>query len=347
VRLAVAVLAGLVLPPPALSAAAGSDPGAGALLRQSAAASESLSYAGTKYVAAWRPGATSSSLVDVRHEARAPLTVERAQPAAASPPPPYDDGVVLSGATLDSRLIGVLGAAYDLRLAGTGRCAGRDADVVEARRPGSGAVAGRFWLDAQTHLLLRREVYDDAGRRVRSSAFLDLQVAPADPVVPAAATRSDPARDSPDRVPRAEIDRLRAAGWPLPTALPGGFVLFDARSRSPGEPARTGRVLQLAYTDGLSTMSLFVQRGGLGRRPPAGFAARDVAGRPVWAREGVPERLVWAGGGRVLTLVSDAPDAAVVAAVAALPHDPPPDPGLLGRLRRGVSRLASWLNPFD
>jgi hypothetical protein len=57
--------------------------------------------------------------------------------------------------------------------------------------------------------------------------------------------------------------------------------------------------------------------------------------------------VVWQGGGRVWTLVSDGAESSVQAAVLALPHDPPADEGLRARLSRGVSRLAGMLNPFD
>jgi len=56
---------------------------------------------------------------------------------------------------------------------------------------------------------------------------------------------------------------------------------------------------------------------------------------------------VWPGGGRVWTLVSDAPDDVVLRAVAALPHDDLPRDGLRARLARGLARLGSMLNPFS
>jgi hypothetical protein len=54
-----------------------------------------------------------------------------------------------------------------------------------------------------------------------------------------------------------------------------------------------------------------------------------------------------AGGGRVWTLVSDAPSGAVSGAVEALPHEalPDDDDGWGARLGRGLRRLADAL-PF-
>jgi hypothetical protein len=45
----------------------------------------------------------------------------------------------------------------------------------------------------------------------------------------------------------------------------------------------------------------------------------------------------------VYTLIAAAPRDTVGQVVAALPHDG--DPGLLGRLARGLHRLLSWLTP--
>ncbi|HVM26242.1 MAG TPA: sigma-E factor regulatory protein RseB domain-containing protein [Mycobacteriales bacterium] len=308
------------------------------LLEDAARASRALTYSGTKYVAAWRPGGTSTSLVEVRHDPRGGL-VMTASPTAARAAD--DDAMVLAAASLDRALLAVLGDVFALSIAGTGRCTGRDADVVEARRP-TGTVAGRFWIDRDSRLLLRREVYDDAGHRVRSSAFLDLEMTPGSPVVTASAERRI-GRDNGSPVDEQRLEQLRAQGWHAPTDLPGGFVLFEARSRAHGDD---DEVLHLAYTDGLSTTSLFVQRGELGSEPPEGFVGRAVGDRPVWVHDGAPERMIWAGGERVWTLVSDAPDGATAAALQALPHDDLPDDGLRARLARGLSRLGSWLNPF-
>lgn len=148
----------------------------------------------------------------------------------------------------------------------------------------------------------------------------------------------NPAADSPP-----SPEQLRADGWQVPPDLPAGFELFDARL---SVPVPEEQVLHLAYSDGLSTLSLFAQRGRLGTEPPTGFAAEQVGGRPVWVRSGSPERVVWSGGGRVWTLVSDASPGTVRDAVAVLPRDVAPSQGLLPRLGRGAGRMLGMLSPF-
>jgi sigma-E factor negative regulatory protein RseB len=299
--------------------------GALAVLERAVQAGRTVGYRGRQSVATWRDAdERSATVLDVSHLPGHRSVLRTPNGSRAVP------GVAT--AALDPRVVSLLAASYDLSLAGSGRCTGRSATVVEARRD-DGEVAGRFWIDDASGLLLRREVYGEAGRRLRSSEFVDLEVRPAADVPPEQTT------DLP-----AAVEELRADGWRVPEGLPGGFRLFDARLSAPDEPEH---VLHLAYSDGLSTTSLFAQRGALGSAPPDGFRREDVGGRPVWVRADVPERVVWSGGGRVWTLVSDAPGDVVRDAVATLPRDRAERDGVLTRLGRGLGRLASALSPFD
>jgi sigma-E factor negative regulatory protein RseB len=315
------------------------------LLGEAAHASRTLAYAGTEYAATWGLAATST-LVEVEHVPGRGARVTRADGGGHA--------VVVPSVAVHDELLDVLADRYELRVTGEGRCTGRTAHVVEARRPGedgAAALAGRFWVDDDTGLLLRREVFDRAGRRLSASAFLDLSVLPDPSATPTAlrtASTRPRAAGASGELSRAELERLRAQGAVVPASLPGGFTLFSARTPQ-GTSAEGPGVLHLSYSDGLATTSLFSQPGSPGSTPPEGFASATVAGHPVWASSGAPRRLVWAGGGQVWTLVSDAPDDAVAAAVGALPHAamPAEDTGLRARLARGLSRLATALNPFS
>jgi hypothetical protein len=323
-----ALLGGL----PALAAPGSGEQRALVLLGAAADAARSRSYTGTQYVGTWRGPVQTSAVLDVVHRPGSGSTVTSSGAEHGGD----GRGVLLATPELDARLLRLLAESYDLAVVGDGRCAGRRADVVEARRPdrtGTGSVAGRFWLDHDTGLVLRREVYDEHGQRLRSSAFVDLQVERQVAEVPVGVL---PPRASGRRVALEEVS------WRPPQTLPGHLELFDARMRRHGD----ADVLHLAYSDGLSTLSVFAQRGGVHDRPGEGFHAERVQGSQVWVQPAAPERVVWQGHGRVFTLVSDASPGTVRAAVAALPHDRAPRGGLLARLGRGLSRLGSWLNPF-
>ena len=323
-------------------ASPGPTPGGGAgeeralrLLGAAATAARSLSYSGTQYVSTWRADAATSHVADIRHTPGSGSVVS-VRPTAGNA---GTESVTLAS-DLDMRLLRLLAEHYVLDVAGEETWTGRTARVVDVKRPGvdgDGAVAGRFWLDGQTSLVLRREVFDREGHLVRSSAYASLTVSPSY----AKLARSTLA---PQRLSPGEVEQLRADGWPIPAALPGDLELYDAKLK-----AHDGKdVLHLSYSDGLSTLSLFAQRGRLGSKPVAGFAKQRIGRAAVWVRSSPsPQRVVWGGSGRVFTVLTDAPPDAVRAVVQALPHDRAPKTGVLARLARGIARLGSWLNPFD
>jgi hypothetical protein len=307
------------------------EPRALRLLDRAASAAVTRSWRGTQYTGSWRDGVQSSSVLEVRHVPAVGSTITVLAPAAqagrSSSPPDL----------LDTRLLALLADRYALVVVGAGSCAGRPARVVEAHRRGQdgpAAVAGRFWIDDASGLVLRYEVLDEQGRTVRSSAFVDLVVTPD----PAEAVPDLPANRPATTTAVAEMD------WEPPPELPGGLGLYDVQLRR----HRGAEVLQAAYSDGLSTLSVFVQRGEVHGQVGDGSVQQGTGRATVWVRPGTPERVVWSGGGHTWTLLSDAPTTAVDDAVRALPHAPlPHGDGAIDRLGRGLSRVGSWLNPFD
>ena len=107
--------------------------------------------------------------------------------------------------------------------------------------------------------------------------------------------------------------------------------------------ADTSTVLDLGYSDGLSVISVFEQRGQLPASLP-GWRKATVAGHVIFVAGPDQRSLTWSGRGTVYTVVADAPTPTVDAVVGALPHDKPP--GFWKRMTRGLGRLASWANPF-
>jgi len=235
---------------------------------------------------------------------------------------------------LDSRLFSLLATHYELRITGPAEIDGHTARVVEARRPGGDALlAGRFWVDADSGMLLRREVMDATGALLRRSDLVGVHVG--------GSGTTTAALPSPHgaRLDTAALDALEADGWPVPRFLPGDLDLFDARWLSDG-------VLQLAFSDGLSTLSLFVQRGEMPATTTG--VVRRVAGGVVWEAAGEPERVVWAAEGCTWTLVADVAPSLVDEVLLALPHTSHQvtEDGLAPRVWRGMARVGAWLNPF-
>lgn len=330
---------------PAGSAPSGSSQAqALGLLQLAARAVRSQTWSGSEDLASWHGGSRRSAVAEISHTPERGTLARLRAADSSNEGSSAKLGVPADG--LDERLINVLADHYVLGIAGRGRSAGRSARIVEARRPdvtGAGEVAARFWVDEDSSLILRREVYDEAGRPVHSSNFVELRVPPATPpAVPPYAPEAvvAPLPPAGQGLEPADLDGLRARGWPAPIALPGRLSLYEARLH--------GQVLQLAYSDGLSTLSVFVQRGNRAPGAIPGFVLERQGRVTVWAQHANPERVVWSGAGYTWTVLSDASAGTVRSAVFALPHDLAPSPpgGVLHRLRRGLSRFGSWLNPF-
>ncbi len=312
------------------------------LLRAAAEAGSTVSYQGVEMVSTLGVTGDSTMIADVWHRSGGSTLVQAAVAGVVSPArqagvsddtdSQAPEGVL--GVT--AQLVSLLGADYDLSYEGLGSADSRPAQMVEAWRE-NGSLAARFWLDQATKLPLRREVFDSGARLIGEDVFIDLKLGAA----AAAGTPTAPARDvtAGARLTAVDLTQMRARGWPVPAALPDGLSLFEA-----GEAAtRSGEVLDVGYSDGLSVVSVFMQRGDLPARL-TGWQKITLNGRDVYTGGPDQRSITWAGQGFVFTVMADAPLVTLDQAVNTLPYNP--RPGFWGRLSRGFGRLASWANPF-
>src|SRR5580704_7769649 len=339
---------GLGQPPAPHAVGAGPQAGAGLrLLSEAASACQHVAYRGVQRTA-WRgPGGSWSSLLNVWHQQDHQTLIQAAtMPAALALPrtsstDPNGDGDDDVGQrdpegimTMTSQMVTLLAENYRVFLAGRGQVAGRPVQELVLRHL-DGRLAARFWLDSATKLPLRRETFDGHARMVSDDVFVSLKLgSPTAAAVPRTAS-------APGGKPLAggQLARLRAAGWPLPARLPGQLTLL--RASETGSPSDA--VVDLAYSDGLSVISLFVQRGHL----PAqlkGWSEVALRGDHVYASGRDQRSVAWSARGFVYTLIADAPDQTLDQVVGVLPHNG--GPGFFGRMCRGLRRLVSWLDPF-
>ena len=250
-------------------------------------------------------------------------------------------------------LVSLLGQHYVAVYQGTGSAVGRPALIVELHRA-DGSLAARFWLDKQTMVPLRREVFDTSARLTSEEAFVQVQFgaltkppgptaasgsgAKASAKASAGATAAAPSGSGWSAVtaPAQLLAGLNKQGWRLPVSLPGGLPLYSAARST----TTAGQVLDLGYSDGLSVVSLFVQRGTLAQRP-AGWQQVSLPGHQVYV---AGHSIIWAGGGFVYTMLADAPPLVVTQVVASLPQNTAP--GFFNRIMRGFRRLAAVADPF-
>jgi sigma-E factor negative regulatory protein RseB len=311
------------------------------LLGKSATAGLTASYQGVELIAQRNVSGSDTIVSDVWH--RAGLTVTQTSDAAmvagGQPYVSYDSGNRSAEGVfgVTKTLVALLGEHYVVVYGGTGSAAGRPAIIVDLHRA-NGSLAAQFWLDKKTMVPLQREVYDTSAELISQDAFVQVQFgALTAPPASVAAVRA-PAGSAwaAVTVPGQLVMELNKQGWRLPTALPGDLPLYAA-TRSHGG---SGQVVQLGYSDGLSVVSLFVQRGTLAPKP-AGWQQSSLLGHQVYV---AGHSIIWAASGFVYTMIADAPPRVVAQVVASLPRNA--TPGIFGRIRHGLDRLGSLLNPF-
>jgi len=312
------------------------------LLSKSAAAGLTVSYQGVELIAQSGVNGADTMISDVWHQGGGLTVTQTSDAAVVSGSQPYvsydvdnhsPEGVFGVTKTMVSLIYQHYVAVYQ----GAGSAVGRPALIVELDRA-DGSLAARFWLDRQTLVPLRRDVYDASAQLISEDAFVQVEFGAltAPPGGTASASTSARSAWAKAAAPASLLADLNGQGWRLPATLPGGLSLYaGARSRTVA-----GEVADLGYSDGLSVVSLFVQRGTLAPKM-TGWQAVSVNGHVVYV---AGHSITWAGRGLVYTMIADAPPQTVREVVASLPQNTAP--GFLVRIARGLNRLATLVNPF-
>jgi sigma-E factor negative regulatory protein RseB len=314
------------------------------LLTQAAQAAVLTSYQGEEIISHWGTTNSGSVLVsDIWHASGGQTVTQTLAAGTNSSSEPYlsadTDGQWPEGVLgVTTQLVRLLEAHYVVAYAGPGSADNRTAQIVEAWRE-NGSLAARFWLDDATKLPLEREVFDTAAHVISEDVFINVRFTKQPAAAAPAVGLSDPQGPWTGPLPARQLLALRKSGWLVPAELPGGLSLFTGAQT----PTDTGTALDLGYSDGLSVVSLFEQRGNLAAKL-TGWQKITVAGHVIYAAEPDQRSLTWSSRGMVYTVVADAPAQTVDTVIAALPHDTPPS--FWKRMSRGFTRLASWANPF-
>lgn len=311
------------------------------LLNQAAVSGLTSSYQGVEMISQWTVGGAITVVSTVWHRSGGRTVTQTADAAALADSQPYisydgDDHDPEGVFGVTTTLVGLLSSNYLIEYRGMASTVGRPALMVDVHRA-DGSLAARFWLDKETMLPLRREVFDSDSHLLSEDAFLQVQfgrrAAQAGIAQAAPATQSAWA-EVPD--PAQFVKILNAKGWHLPATLPAGLSLYAAAQYG----TAAGQVFHLGYSDGLFVVSLFVQRGTLPVKM-AGWQSASMGGHLVYVGQ---HSITWASRGFVYTVLADAPPQTVSTVVKTLPKDT--SPGFLVRMGRGFARLASLVDPF-
>ena len=152
---------------------------------------------------------------------------------------------------------------YELRTEGRERVAGRDAEVFLLFPRDAWRYAQRLWVDQASGLMLRADVLGADRNVLESSAFSQIEIG----IKPQPESVLQALRNVAGyKVLRAQHERaqIEAEGWTLKEALPG-FALVSCVKRPieatvADDKRPSAQMLQTVFSDGLTHLSLFIER---------------------------------------------------------------------------------------
>lgn len=148
---------------------------------------------------------------------------------------------------------------YRVKVAGSERVAGFAADVVQLSPTDKLRFAYRVWTEKKTGLVVKLQTLDANGLVLEQSAFSELQL---DAPVSMAKMNQMMANTGGYQVEKLEMVKATAAdeGWALKNEVPG-FKSMSFFKRSVGSPTdgRHEKTLQWIFSDGLASVSLFIE----------------------------------------------------------------------------------------
>jgi len=162
-----------------------------------------------------------------------------------------------------------IGDFYDVRAIGKDRVAGFDADVVQLVPHDALRFGYRIWSERRSGLVVKLQTLDSDSRVVEQSAFSELQL---DAPVKAQALSQMMSNTGGYRIEKLELERTSAQdeGWVLKSPVAGFKPRSFYRRPAAGDKAAQDRTVQWTFSDGLASVSLFIERYDEKRAPADG-----------------------------------------------------------------------------
>jgi|AntRauTorcE11897_2_1112592.scaffolds.fasta_scaffold02561_2 sigma-E factor negative regulatory protein RseB len=189
-----------------------------------------------------------------------------------------------------------LPAHYRAELGGTGRIAEREGRILRIEGEDRYRYGYRMWIDMETGLLLRSDLTGREGMVYERIMFTHIQ-----PLDTVGRERFEPSLEgekySRHGDPAADTTRLEDPEWEM-TDLPPGFRLVSHRNQA--MPPHGEAVQHSVYTDGLASVSIFVEPAGTDAMPLRGLSrmgavhafGREIEGHQVTVVGEVPAATV-------------------------------------------------------
>ncbi|HEY7980531.1 MAG TPA: sigma-E factor regulatory protein RseB domain-containing protein [Candidatus Eremiobacteraceae bacterium] len=308
---------------------AGASPEGNTLLQRAVVADDATSYTGTLTSVVYTSDRAESTVVNIDHLAPSQWRIWYVAPADAygrlivsneTVTYQYEPSANKVYANNWSASALALGDALDTerveknyaaQVGAETSVAGRSAHILTMTSKHSGTLVERLWIDDQTNLILRREIYHADGTIASKMSFDNVRTVKTLPKelfnlsIPARMTLVPGATYATKAASDVEATSALTFTVVRPKFLPEGFALAH-ESLGTHDAVQT---LQIVYDDGLRDFSLF--ENATGRIPkfdngaPHPIAVGDQDG--FYSEAGNETIVSWNAGGLNLTLVGDLP----------------------------------------
>lgn len=153
---------------------------------------------------------------------------------------------------------------YDVRVIGKDRVAGFDTDVVQLEPRDKLRFGYRVWSERRSGLVVKLQTIDGENKVIEQSAFSELQL---DAPVKIHALTQMMGSTAGYRVEKSELERTTAQreGWTLKKGVAGFKPINCYRRPLAGEGQ--GHTMQWTFSDGLASVSLFLEPYDAQRKP--------------------------------------------------------------------------------
>jgi sigma-E factor negative regulatory protein RseB len=158
---------------------------------------------------------------------------------------------------------------YKARLGKTGRVASRDCQIIDLQSKDGWRYGYRLWLDSETGLPLRIALIGETGKALEQMAFTEIQVGQR----PDEANLRPSTQQGLQRVQTLGAGKQADPGWRVQSPPPG-FSLRSGR--------KLGDSVQLLYSDGLASVSVYIEPMAAGQRGESAMRRGAVNVHSLW-----------------------------------------------------------------
>ncbi len=151
---------------------------------------------------------------------------------------------------------------YTIKRLKNDRIADHEAAVLNVMPNDDYRYGYRYWLDTKTGVLLRCDLLNEKRQVVEQMMFTLLEYLPK---VPATAFTAIDRKDLEEKILEQDSSVHHQPVWQV-SNLPAGFMLTQSRVRQTDQ----GEILHMAYSDGLASVSVFVEPVGAEHRESDG-----------------------------------------------------------------------------